>query len=193
MAIYLENNSSVILWRNLWSIGRKGRNERHGTSVQNERHGGRLCKINGEGAWVGGRNVETGAALIVFDLWEQSVACLALGVCPKEKCRWRYSLLGRDNVRLGSIPASVSSRLHVAIFQKTIVRGPPPWGTSYRASLFLKLSLLPVALYRVVILSQLHRISLPDVILHTYGAGDSTVVEGAVFRPRWRPAVMLTS
>jgi hypothetical protein len=39
--------------------------------------------MNGEGE-LGGENVESGAALIVFELWEQSVACLALGVCPKE-------------------------------------------------------------------------------------------------------------
>jgi hypothetical protein len=74
---------------------------------------------------------------------------------------------------VGGGEVSVSGGLHVATFQKTNVRGPPPSGTSSRKS-FLKLSLLPVALCRVVVQSEQHRISLPDVILRTYEAGDST-------------------
>ena len=65
---------------------------------------GRLCKMNGEGE-LGGGNVETGAALIVFDLWEQICCLLSVGRLSEGKCCWRCCLLGRDNVRLGSIPA----------------------------------------------------------------------------------------
>ena len=74
---------------------------------------------------------------------------------------------------------SVSSRLHGVTFQKTDVRGLPPRGTSSRKS-FFKFSLLIVALYRAVILSEQHRMSFSAVIpthvwgrrLHGYGLYD---------------------
>jgi len=143
VGICLENNRSVILWRNLWSSGRQWRKERHGTWVCAKWTVRENCEEEKCGNWGG------------FDcLWSMRAICclLSVGRMSQGKCCWRCSLLGRDNARAwkkySSVSGvSISSRLHGATFQKTDVRGSPLWGTSSRNS-FLKLSLLPFALYR---------------------------------------------
>jgi hypothetical protein len=61
----------------------------------------------------------------------------------------------------------------LVIFMQVMMTASKQNQEPHGASL-LELSVLPLALYRVVIQLEQHRVSLPDVILHTMGAGDST-------------------
>jgi hypothetical protein len=102
-----------------------------------------------------------------------------LGVCPKENAVedtvfWDMTTYGLEEVyqRFGG-GCQYLADYTVPLFRRPMFVAHH-LEEPHRVGLFLNLPLLPVALYRVVIQSEQHGISLPDVILHTYGAGDST-------------------